>query len=440
MPGVSGIPWRKVAGLAAVIVAMVAVACSSNGSPDSPDSRELSAFQAAAEAISESVAEDRSEAGAQQAPGIRDPFPPGQGDVAAAAPGEDDLASEGRPAPAEDDGALAMAEREGSEAAANDTSPEDEAESADVRSDADAADNAMAASAGSSPVAAGEEDEGRGPSYTIILDAGHGGSDTGAIANGIVERESNLDFARRVGEILVAQGHRVVQTRVDGGRSVLYPDDETIPQIAESRIDLQARVDLANQEGGDVFVSFHSNLAKDNVFERGMEVWFDPDRAHGDANFRLAVNLLSQVIAELFEFGYPVYNRLVHSDECHSVEPGLNICLPLFVLGPPATLERFRVVAAGIDPDRFAFADGEEVLRTRATEMPAALVELLVTSNPSDAAILRSNAGRQAIARGVARAILEFLAGEELANEELTGEAEETQNGPIVSDGAVPAR
>jgi len=429
---------RKVAGLAVVIVAMMAVACSSNGSPDSPDSREMSAFQAAAEAISESVAEDRSEAGAQQAPVIRDPFPPGQGEVAAAVPGEDDPAAEGRPAGVDDGGALAMAES-ADEAAANGASPKEEAGSAGVRPDADAVDSTIAASEGSSPVAAGEEDGPRAPSYTIILDAGHGGSDTGAIANGVVERESNLDFARRVEEILVAQGHRVVQTRVDGGRSVLYPDDETIPQIAESRIDLQARVDLANQEGGDVFVSFHSNLAKDNVFERGMEVWFDPDRPHADANFRLAVNLLSQVIAELFEFGYPVYNRLVHSDECHSVEPGLNICLPLFVLGPPATLERFRVVAAGIDPDRFAFAEGEEVLRTRATEMPAALVELLVTSNPSDAAILRSNAGRQAIARGVARAILEFLAGEELANEELTGEAEETQNGPIVSDGAAPA-
>ncbi|HJN91338.1 MAG TPA: N-acetylmuramoyl-L-alanine amidase [Dehalococcoidia bacterium] len=254
--------------------------------------------------------------------------------------------------------------------------------------------------------------------YTIILDAGHGGSDTGAIANRIVERESNLDFARRVEEILVAQGHRVVQTRVDGGRSVLYPDEETIPQIAESRIDLQARVDLANQEGGDVFVSIHSNLSSTNSFERGVEVWFDPNRPHSEANFRLSVNLLTQVIAELFEFGYPVFNRQIHSDECHSVEPGLNICLPLFVLGPPATLDRQRVVAAGIDPDRFAFAEGEDVLMTRATEMPAALVELLVLSNPGDSAILRSDAARQAIARGIARAIVEFLDNEESRVEE----------------------
>jgi N-acetylmuramoyl-L-alanine amidase len=41
--------------------------------------------------------------------------------------------------------------------------------------------------------------------------------------------------------------------------------------------------------------------------------------------------------------------------------------------------------------------------------MPAALVELLIISNARDAAVLRDEAGRAAMARGVARGILEFL-------------------------------
>ena len=50
---------------------------------------------------------------------------------------------------------------------------------------------------------------------------------------------------------------------------------------------------------------------------------------------------------------------------------------------------------------------------TRSTAMPAALVELLFVSNRSDAATLRDNDARQAIARGIARAIMEFVASDD---------------------------
>ncbi|MCZ6544605.1 MAG: N-acetylmuramoyl-L-alanine amidase [Chloroflexi bacterium] len=246
---------------------------------------------------------------------------------------------------------------------------------------------------------------------TVVLDPGHGGDDAGAIAAGIVERESNLGIALRVEEILIARGYRVVLTRRDSGYSSLYPDDAEIPELAVERTDLQARVDLANLEGAAVFVSIHSNLSPSRA-ERGLEIWYDADRPFSLANFRLAVGTFQEVAAELITFGYPLKPRGLLNDRCHSFDADLGRCLPLFVLGPASTLTRWQVLGAGISPDRFAFGEAD-ILTTRATQMPAMLVELLFLSNSADAAMLRSNSARQAMARGVARGIVRFLEGDD---------------------------
>ncbi len=250
------------------------------------------------------------------------------------------------------------------------------------------------------------------PSILVVLDPGHGGDDAGTIGGGVVERESNLDFALRVEQILIVNGFEVLLTRRDGQRSQLYPHGQAIPELAESRTDLQARVDLANQVGADVYVSIHSNRSP-NPFERGVEVWYDPNREHSLSNIRLSARLLQGVIAELQTYGYPVLTRGILNAECHEFSEALGICLPLFVLAPPATLTRARVVAAGVPLDRFAFPAGADRVVTRSTAMPAALVELLFVSNRGDVATLRDNDARQAIARGIARAIMEFVTSDD---------------------------
>jgi N-acetylmuramoyl-L-alanine amidase len=55
--------------------------------------------------------------------------------------------------------------------------------------------------------------------------------------------------------------------------------------------------------------------------------------------------------------------------------------------------------------------------------MPAALIELLIISNPDDAAVLKNNDARQAMARGVARAILDFLESDDRTRPTNAGEA-----------------
>jgi N-acetylmuramoyl-L-alanine amidase len=85
----------------------------------------------------------------------------------------------------------------------------------------------------------------------IVIDPGHGGSDRGAIRNGVDEATVNLDMARRLRSILVAQGWEVRMTH-DTDVDVYAPNDS-------AHVELQARDDVANHAGARLLISIHSN-------------------------------------------------------------------------------------------------------------------------------------------------------------------------------------
>lgn len=85
----------------------------------------------------------------------------------------------------------------------------------------------------------------------IVLDPGHGGSDPGSEHGGMIEKVVTLQISRRVRDILVARGWQVMMTR-DTDRDVYKPDDGAVDE-------LQARDDVANNNGARLFVSVHLN-------------------------------------------------------------------------------------------------------------------------------------------------------------------------------------
>ena len=245
---------------------------------------------------------------------------------------------------------------------------------------------------------------------TVVLDPGHGGADAGGALNGVAEISSNLDFALRIEEILVANGFHVVLTRRDTGPSILAaqnPASETpASSFRSTRPDREARVELAEFIEADLFVSIHSNGGPDSSVN-GVEVWYHPTPLLDAANQRLGSLILGRVIAELFAYGYKASYLGLRDDTCWR-QFG-NVCRSLYVLSPPLRLERAELEARGIDPSEAGFRANQQVLYARGTEMPAVLVELLFVSNERDAAVLRDFQGRQAIARGVAQGIIEFF-------------------------------
>lgn len=242
---------------------------------------------------------------------------------------------------------------------------------------------------------------------TVVLDPGHGGDEVGAVRHGVVEKESNLDMALRVDRLLLAEGYRVVLTRREDERVAAAPGGAS-SNFGATRFDLQARIDIANEAEGDVFVAIHSN-GSETPSQSGAEVWYDPQRAFGEDNRALAELLQSNVLDALAAYGYTATDRGLRDDSCFRQRNGR--CFPLFVLGPERIVRRADLIARGLSPESFGFAPEQEALRSRATRMPGALAELLFITNAQDAAVLADDAGREAIARGVAAGLRAFMEG-----------------------------
>jgi N-acetylmuramoyl-L-alanine amidase len=237
----------------------------------------------------------------------------------------------------------------------------------------------------------------------VVLDPGHAADEIGAAANGVVEKQSNLDMALRVEAVLRTQGVRVVLTRRTDERAYVGPE---VQGYSATRRDLQARIDLANDVGADVFVSLHSNGAASSE-ERGVETYWDSSRPFADANRELASMIQSSVVAAMANAGTAVADRGAKDDVCLRVFR--DRCFPLFVLGSARVTSRDEVLQRGGAPDALGFGPAQVATSSRATLMPGALAELLFVSSPDDAAMLRSESARDTLARGVARGILEYL-------------------------------
>jgi N-acetylmuramoyl-L-alanine amidase len=91
---------------------------------------------------------------------------------------------------------------------------------------------------------------------TIMIDAGHGGKDPGAVANGVEEKDINLRMAKILGRALQEQGFEVHFTRTT---------DKFIP--------LEERTAMANAKNADLFISLHCNALKDTSV-KGLEVYY----------------------------------------------------------------------------------------------------------------------------------------------------------------------
>lgn len=108
------------------------------------------------------------------------------------------------------------------------------------------------------------------PVRTVVVDAGHGGSDPGAIGpGGLREKDVTLSVALDLEKRLVARGFRVVMTR-----------------RADRTISLEERTALAEGVGGDVFVSIHVNAAPRSQ-ANGIETYY-LDRTHERHTLRVA--------------------------------------------------------------------------------------------------------------------------------------------------------
>lgn len=118
----------------------------------------------------------------------------------------------------------------------------------------------------------------RAAERTFMLDAGHGGSDSGAVYNGRLEKNDNLRITLAVGERLARSGERVLYTRTD-----------------DSTVDLTYRSTMANSADATYFVSFHRNSA--STVGRGVEVYYYTGLSAQSTAARMAAPVQDALVA-----------------------------------------------------------------------------------------------------------------------------------------------
>ncbi|MGM9649631.1 MAG: N-acetylmuramoyl-L-alanine amidase [Butyricicoccaceae bacterium] len=126
---------------------------------------------------------------------------------------------------------------------------------------------------------------------TLVLDAGHGGMDGGAVAaDGTAEQDINLSIALRCRELAELCGVPTVMTREDT-QSLRYDPAKTIRQNKVA--DIRARAEITQNTRSPVFVSVHLNKFTDTAY-RGAQVFWSKNNPDGKL---LAESIQSSLIA-----------------------------------------------------------------------------------------------------------------------------------------------
>ncbi len=218
----------------------------------------------------------------------------------------------------------------------------------------------------------------------VVIDAGHGGRDPGAGAGSLKEKALTLALARAVRDVLVAEGGiRVALTRSDDRFLVL-----------------QERSGIARRLGADLFLSLHADSAEDGT-ARGASVYTLSERGSSEAAARIAdkentADTINGVSLSRTSDAVSAILVDLSQDEA-SLHSRDFARLVLREARGRLRLHDERVQSA-------AFV----VLKS--PDLPSVLFESGYISNPDDAALLATPAGREAVATTMARAIRVYFA------------------------------
>ena len=112
---------------------------------------------------------------------------------------------------------------------------------------------------------------------SVVLDAGHGGRDGGAVSkSGILEKELNLSVANVLRDILVLCGTNTVMTRTED--SLVCDESDPALKGKLKMTDLKNRLAAAENEKNSVFVSIHMNNFPIEKYS-GLQVYYSPNNS-----------------------------------------------------------------------------------------------------------------------------------------------------------------
>ncbi|MDY4975427.1 MAG: N-acetylmuramoyl-L-alanine amidase [Clostridia bacterium] len=110
---------------------------------------------------------------------------------------------------------------------------------------------------------------------TVVIDAGHGGMDGGAVGiSGVLEKDLNLQVAKKLEKLVTDGGGKALMTRADDV-SLHTDQDKTVRE--QKRSDLNYRRSYAADSGADAFISIHMNKFEQSQY-RGAQIFYAADQ------------------------------------------------------------------------------------------------------------------------------------------------------------------
>lgn len=223
--------------------------------------------------------------------------------------------------------------------------------------------------------------------FTVVLDAGHGGHDAGAVGSFSKEKNINLRYALLVGDM--------IKKNIPDAK-VIYTRDKDV------FVDLNERARIANRKKADLFVSIHTNSSK-NSSAKGMET-FTLGVSRSKENMEVAMLENSVIMLE------EDYEKKYEGFDPNSVDSYI-----MFEFMKDQYMDRSitcadfiqkKMINASKRNDRGVRQAGFLVLR--ATAMPSVLIELGFISNKEEEKYLNNNENQVKIATAIFNGIKEY--------------------------------
>ena len=216
----------------------------------------------------------------------------------------------------------------------------------------------------------------------IVIDAGHGGHDTGTIGpTGLMEKDLCLDVALRLGKI--------IQQRLPGADVVYTRSDDTF-------IPLEERTHIANEARADLFISIHANSSHDHG-ARGIETYYlnlkgSPDAmevaSRENATASESIHDLDDIVKKIARSEKIDESREFASDIQDSLSKRIQ--------------KQYKPVKdRGVRKAPFVVLIG--------ADMPSILTEISFLSNPADEQLLKKPEHRQRVAEGLYQGVADYL-------------------------------
>lgn len=222
----------------------------------------------------------------------------------------------------------------------------------------------------------------------IVLDAGHGGYDTGCQTEHGTEKNNTLAITKRLGALINAQ----------------YPDIEIIyTRDKDEFIELNKRADIANKAKADLFISIHCNSTDEASGASGTETYVLGNHRKDD-NFEVARRENQSILLE---------ND--YKTQYDGFDPNSTAAYIIFSLYQNAYLDKSILFAKFVE-DNLQSRENRRSLGVKQagfivlkeTAMPSVLIETGFLNHPRDGQFISSDAGQASIAESVMNAISLF--------------------------------